>query len=53
MTHKTDNIKAVESHSDKKEQESVKATDLSSNLNEAVEKSLVKSSSDEAQSSPR
>lgn len=38
--------------SDKKEKECVKATDLSENLNEAVEKSLVKKSADEAKSSP-
>jgi hypothetical protein len=43
----------VRRHSDIKEQESVAATHLSANLNEAVEKSLVKSSSDEARSSPR
>jgi hypothetical protein len=54
MTNKSANDKAlVKCHSDIKEQESVKAKDLSANLNEAVEKSLVKSSSDEAQSSPR
>jgi hypothetical protein len=43
----------VQCHSDIKEQESVTATNLSANLNEAVEKTLVKSSSDEAKSCPR
>ena len=43
----------VAMQSDEKEKEHATAMELSKNLNEAVEKSLVKSSSDEARSSPR
>jgi hypothetical protein len=43
----------IEAHSAMKEQECVAATNLSANLNEAVELSFAKSSSDEARSSPR
>lgn len=42
----------VAAQSDVKEKESAKATDLSKNLDEAVQKSLVKKSADEVQSSP-
>ncbi len=52
---KTDASKSQEKvaiQADKKEKENSTATELSKNLNEAVQKSLVKSSSDEAQSSP-
>ncbi len=38
--------------SDRKEKENCTATELSKNLNEAVQKSLVKKSADEAKSSP-
>lgn len=44
---------AVKAQSDKKEKECTQATKLSPNLNEAVEKSIVKSSSDEAKPEPR
>jgi hypothetical protein len=43
----------VQVHSNLKEQENATATSLSSNLDEAVEKSLAKSSSDEARSTSR
>jgi hypothetical protein len=43
----------VEAHSAMKELENVTANNLSANLNEAVELSFAKSSSDEARSSPR
>jgi hypothetical protein len=52
---KTDASKSqakVAAQSDVKEKENCTATDLSKNLNEAVQKSLVKSSTDEVQSSP-
>jgi len=55
MTVKTDSSKnqaKVASQADVKEKENCIATDLSKNPNEAVQKSLVKSSSDEVQSSP-
>jgi|GEM_PF-5745178 len=42
----------VNAQADLKERECVKAGNLSPNLNEAVEKSIVKSSSDEAKSKP-
>lgn len=44
--------KKVAAQSDVKEKENCTAIDLSKNLNEAVEESLTKSSSDEVQSSP-
>jgi hypothetical protein len=43
----------VNAHSAMKEKENVVAQDLSKDLDEAVEKSFAKSSSDEARSSPR
>jgi len=43
----------VQAHSDNKEQQSHTATELSTNLNEAVEKSISKSSSDEVRSTPQ
>lgn len=52
---KTDPSKSqakVAAQSDVKEKEHCKAKELSKNLDEAVEKSLVKKSTDEAKSSP-
>lgn len=54
MTKRSAKIRAkVHAHADIKEQEHSTAIDLSADLNEAVEKSIVKCSTDEAMSSPR